>query len=47
MASTQTQYGMLNAMPNILDKPLYTDAVYGTKKIKDMTEAVIFSALLL
>ena len=37
---------MLNAIPNNLDNPLYTEAVYGTRNMNTIAEAVIFSALL-
>ena len=33
-------------MPNNLDRPLYTEAVYGMRKMNTITEAVIFIALL-
>ena len=43
---TQTEYGISNAIPKSLDKPLYTDAVYGTRKMNAIADAVILSALL-
>ena len=34
---------MLNAIPNSLESPLYSDAVYGIRKINTIIDAPIFS----
>ena len=38
---------MSNAIPNNLERPLYTDAVYGIKNTNVITLAAILSASLL
>ena len=37
---------MSNAIPNRRESPLYTDAVYGIRKINEIAEAAILKALL-
>ena len=45
MAITHQVYGMLNAISNSLDSPLYTEAVYGIRKMKTIMDAATLSAL--
>ena len=42
MITITTQYGTLNTMLNRLDRPLYSEAVYGIMKMNTMMDAAIF-----